>query len=74
MHFVIYLAGTAKHVLSCCSEPEPEEASLGSLFYLQVMDKISASFVFSMPGNVSAPGVSRAISAAPARKKPSVGS
>lgn len=22
MHFVIYLAGTAKHVLSCCSEPE----------------------------------------------------
>lgn len=39
------------------------------MFYLQVMDKISASFVFSAVENVSALSVRGAISAASGRKK-----
>lgn len=29
MYFVVYLANTFKHALTCCSEPESKEASLG---------------------------------------------
>lgn len=39
------------------------------MFYLQVTDKISASFVFSAAENVSALSARGAVSVAPGRKK-----
>lgn len=59
-----------KPVLRCCNEAESKEASSGWLvFYLQVMDKISASFVFSAAENVSALSARGAVSVAPGSKK-----